>query len=115
MKTKHTKVTQKMSIWAIPKSDYDLEDLSPGEMPFDYKIFTNMNTPWQDGSVKVDTQEVDLWVPAGVDLLEQAIETLKEQIKETRAEAQSKITKYEQQIEQLTLIEYKPIPGGELI
>lgn len=106
MKTKRTEVVQKMSIWAIPKSDYEIDESKPGEMPFNYKIMTTMNTPWQDGSVKVHEAEMVMYVPAGLDLLEKAVETLKEQIKETRAEAQSKIHKYEEQINNLMLLEW---------
>ena len=106
MKTKRTEVVQKMAIWAIPKSDYEIEE-SPNEMPFNYKIMTGpCSTPWQDGSVKVHEADMTMYVPAGLDLLEKAVETLKDQIKETRAEAQSKIVKYEAQINNLLLIEW---------
>ena len=106
MKTKRTEVVQKMAIWAIPKSDYEIEESAPGEMPFKYQIMTSGGSPWQDGSVKVHEKEITMYVPAGLDLLEKAVETLKEQIKETRAEAQSKIYKYEAQINNLLLIEW---------
>lgn len=107
MKTERTKVTQEVHIWAIPKSEWEIQE-SPNELPFRYQMFTNHNTPWQDGSVKVSSHDVDLYVPADIDLLGAAIETLKEQIETVRNESWVKIKKFEEQIQNLTLLEHKP-------
>jgi len=114
MKTKMTEVKANLAIWAIPRRHDFVEE---GELPFRYVVKTDFDTPWQDGSTKVHTVETTLIVPAGIDLLASAIETLKEQIKTTRKESNEKIAKYEKQITNLALLEHKPetVSGGEIV
>ena len=61
--------------------------------------------------------ETTLIVPAGIDLLASAIETLKEEIRTTRKESNEKIANYEKQIANLALLEHMPeiVSGGELV
>jgi hypothetical protein len=105
MKTEATKVTNTLQIWAIPQSDYYIEE-HPGEIPFRYEIRTHK--PYQDGSVMVHETEVSLLVPAGIDLLKAAIETLQSEIKTTRAEAEKRCQELEKQVHNLLLLEHKP-------
>jgi hypothetical protein len=103
MKTKRTEVQAKIAIWAIP-NNYAEE----GELPFTYTAMMGSGTPWQDGSVKVMAREELFVVPAGIDLLAKAIETLKGEIQKTRAEAASQVKKYEMQMESLLQLTYQP-------
>ena len=102
MKTKRTEVNCTLAIWAIPNSYKDEE----GTLPFDYKVKLGNETPWQDGSVKITESEQIVYVPAGIDLLEKAIETLKGEIQKTRADAQKTVEKYEKQMESLLQLTY---------
>lgn len=106
MKTESTKVTSKVQIWAIPKESYEMNEEDPNALPFQYQIMSNR--PYKDGSVMVSETEISLWVPEGIDLLEKAIETLKEEIKDTRASAEIRCESLQKQINNLFLLEHKP-------
>ena len=103
MKTEETIVKYNISAWAIPR-EYE----NTGKLPFRYITKLGTDTPWQDGAVKLHKRELVLVVPAGIDLLEKAIETLKGEIQKTRAEAQIQVEKYEKQMESLLQLTYVP-------
>lgn len=107
MKTETTKVTETLQIWAIPQSDYWREN-HPDELPFRYAIKTH--SPYEDGAVKVCEQEVTLWVPEGVDLLEKAIETLQGEIKEEKIRHKDRVDQLQKQINSLLLLEHQVDP-----
>ena len=114
MKTTMTEVTEPLCIWAIPKHEYQIE-ADPHSLPFNYEFRRKGHTPYQDGSTLVHTVDVTLVVPAGIDLLEKAIETLKSEIQKTRAEAQVQVEKLEKQIEGLLMLEHKDDLTGQVI
>lgn len=99
MKTKRQYVKGPVSVWAIPKSSWERVE---GEDAFRYVI--KDSTPWESGAVKVCTQEVELVVPAGIDLLARAVETLQEKQRAVLAEAHRQNTEYEEQIKRLLMI-----------
>ena len=103
MKTEETVIKYDISAWAVP-SEYE----DTGKLPFRYITKLGNDTPWQDGAVKLHKRELALVVPAGIDLLEKAIETLKGEIQKTRAEAQVKVEKYEKHMESLLQLTYVP-------
>ena len=105
MKTLQTKVEFKFSVWAIPLAFAD-----EGELPFEFKVMMGLNTPWQDGSVKIMERDSMVVVPAGIDLLSKAIETLKGEIQKTRAEAQVQVEKYEKQLDGLLQLTFQEHP-----
>jgi hypothetical protein len=105
LKTESTEVTETLQIWAIPRSEWQIER-DPAKFPFRYEIRTG--SPYQDGSVKVHEQEVSLYVPAGIDLRKKAIETLSEEIKTVKKDADTRVKDLEEQINSLALLEYKP-------
>ena len=106
-----TEVTSTLAVWAIPRNQ---EFVNPGELPFRYQVNTDGHTPWQDGATKVHTTEVTVIVPAGIDLLASAIDTLKEEIKRTKDEAKVRVEKFEKQIANLSLLEHKPTIIGDV-
>ena len=101
--TKTTVVKGKAQIWAKPSYEYDYELEENVPTGFEYVI--QDYAPWQNGSVMVSEQEIELTVPAGINLVEQAIETLERaeeealhQYNETKAE----LSKRKQQLLQIT-------------
>ena len=105
MKTETTKVTTTLQLWAIPRSEYYIET-HPEELPFRYEARTEKC--WQDGAVKLHEEEVTVWVPEGIDLLEKAVETLKDEIKDVKKTADERVEDLQQQINNLLMLEYTP-------
>lgn len=111
MKTKNTQLTQKLSVWAIPKSAYTIEkerERNPNSEPFEFKVCTNF--PWESGAVNVFEKEVTIEVPDGIDLTQRAIETLTKAKQDLLANVNYQIDEINKQIANLTLLEYIPEP-----
>jgi len=100
--TKLTEVTQDISIWAVPNHNAE-----PDQDPFDYELFTVGSRPWRDGAVKVNTLPVTLMVPAGLNLIQKAIETLKEAQDEVLKDAHEKVAELEKRIGEFTLLTHQ--------
>jgi len=119
MKTEKTTVSGKCYIWALPMTDYQvklaLEEVD-GDMekvtPFKYEITASCSN-WHDGAVRVCEFDVVGTVPEGIDLVKQAVETLRDEIIKVRKDADDKIADLEEQIKNLALIEYKPAENDE--
>lgn len=107
MLTKQTDVVGQISIWAVPKSNPE-----PGEEPFEYELYSEYASPWKQGAVKVNTLAVTLTVPAGLNLIQKAVETLKEAQDELRKECVEKVEKLEDRIKELALLTHQPSPNG---
>lgn len=101
MFTKAELITGTIEIWARPRKFYDTE----GDSPFIYEL----RRPYEDGEVKVATHEVSLAVPAGVNLVEAALETLKAKKTEIQAKADDEMAKVDKQIQSLRLLA-APVP-----
>lgn len=113
MYTKHTAVESKATIWAIPKSEntikYELldhPDVTPE--PFFYKIYAGYSTPYESGAVKVHDFEITAFVPAGINLVEKAVETMQKEIETIKADAYDAVTKLEKRIQDLQYITHQP-------
>jgi hypothetical protein len=98
MHTKSEPVTGSIQIWAIPRSTYELTQ-NPELSPFTYQLCTS--TPWQTGAVRVSTHEVILYVPAGVNLLAAALETLELKKKEAFDYYARQVKEIDEQVQQL--------------
>ena len=114
MKTQLTKVDGKAYIWAVPKGEYTLGqeirengDSMVGICPFKYDVTCN-ESDWRSDSVLVAEFDIVGTVPAGIDLVLKAVETLRNQIVTIQAEAEKEVAKIEEKIRKLALIEYKP-------
>jgi antitoxin component HigA of HigAB toxin-antitoxin module len=109
MKTKNTQLTQKLAIWAIPKSSYQIErdrKENPDADAFEFRVLTN--SPWESGAVNVFEKEVTIEVPDGIDLTQRAIETLTKAKQDLLANVNHQIEEINKQIANLTLIEHTP-------
>lgn len=106
-------VTDKIEIWAIPR--YQWADKS--EPPFSYHLYAG-TTPYQEGAVKVSTQEVTLSVPAGINLLQAALDTLEDAKVRAREAYMEKVRSLDVQIQNLRQLTHQPEPRdvvGEVI
>jgi hypothetical protein len=118
MITKREKVKGKAFIWAIPTSDWERNN-NPEVGVFRYKVGTEQNV-YCTGAVKVCEHEVELEVPAGVNLLERAIVTLNEEKTRVLGEAQKRAMEIQEEINKLLMIGHEKKPEireveGELL
>lgn len=105
--TTRQKVEGEIAIWAVPK--YNPE---PDVDPFEYELFSGSNKPWRDGAVKVNTETVTLHLPGGLNLVQKAVETLREAQVEIQTEATKNVAALEERIRELGLLTYQPTPDG---
>ena len=114
MKTTNEVVKGIAYIWAVPKTEWALKrevELNDGVMdgicPFTYDI-TDSKSDWRNNTVLVHEFDIAGVVPAGIDLVLKAVETLRDKIVEIQAEADKKVAELEEQIKNLALIEFQP-------
>lgn len=98
-------VTGEVQIWAVPRSSYAPKDAPP----FSYQLHAG-TIPYQDGSVKVCTHTVTLQVPAGVNLLQAALDTLEDAKVKAREAYMEKIRNLDIQIQSLRQLTHQPEP-----
>ncbi len=103
--TIETVVKQTITIWAIPRSKWFLEE-HPEECPYTFQVRTDK--PWDEGAVQVYEQEIELTVPAGINVTAQAITTFKEAQREIQLQADEKINTLEERIKALLQITHQP-------
>ena len=108
MKTKRTLVEGNMYVFAKAKSEFQLEDLKPGELPFDYVL--KAYDYGDEDCVRLHEFKVSDYLPDGIDITLKCVENLKEQIEEAEKEFKRKVKDLEARIRSLALIEYKPEP-----
>jgi len=100
-------VAGKVAIYAVPLSEWERRHKKTDDL-FEYRFYANASKPWENGAVKVVEHDVVLPVPAGINLIEQAISTLTEAKGEVLAEAQVKLNELDKQIDKLRLLSYTP-------
>ena len=105
MLTKNEPVVGEVQIWAVPRSKYYMNE-NPTASPFEYQLHTR--DPWTTGAVRVCTHEVTLQVPAGINLLAAAVETLEAKIKEAEATFIRTKLELQEQINNLLMLSYSP-------
>lgn len=113
MKTKEETVTQTVYLWAVPHSQWHREHF-PDDGPFNY-VITDSDYHYTTGSVKLLEHEVTLNVPAGIDLLQKAVETLKEEQVRVKTEANQKCNELQEQINSLLLLSHNPEPDDTVV
>lgn len=115
MYTSNEAARGKVAVWAVPKYSWELEaelreNPNTTPRPFKYALYAGTK-PWQDGAVQVVEREVSIVVPAGINLVEKAVETLEEAKRELYVETQEKINKLDARIQELRLLAFIPDPG----
>lgn len=105
MKTEREKISGMASVWALPRTTWEIEQSEDGRA---FKYIVKTDTAWQDGAVKVCDFNVDTWIPDGIDLVEKAIETMQEKINSIQKNAQKEVDNLLEQIKSMQLIEHQP-------
>ena len=103
--TEKTPVTETIQLWAMPQSQWHRENY-PEDNPFRYEMRTD--EPYGEGNILLDEQELTLYVPAGIDLREKAVETLQAEVARIRREASEQCEKLQEQINSLRLLAHMP-------
>ncbi len=104
-RTTQESVTAEVAVWAIPRTEHEISTSDDG-CPFNYEL--RLTDAWQDGAIKLHEATVAVNLPAGIPLLDKAIETLKEAIEEERRESDKRVARMQARIDSLALIEYIP-------
>lgn len=105
MKTKSESITATVYVYAKAKSKWQLENLKPDEMPFEYNV--KDYDYGDESSVRIMEQEITLNIPADIDITAACISNLQERIIAVRQQASKEIENLSQRIRDLSLIEYK--------
>jgi hypothetical protein len=102
--TKLTPITRLIKIWAIPKPFPE-----PGEEPFTFEVRTDR--PWGTGAVMIHEEEITLEIPAGINLVAKAVETLEHAKREKTDEYIRDLKDLDKRIDDLKLLS-GPSEGG---
>jgi len=95
--TKLTPITRTIKIWAIPKSFPE-----PGEEPFTFEVRTDR--PWATGAVMIHEEDVTLIIPAGINLIAKAVETLEQAKREKTDDYVRDLKDLDRRIDDLKLL-----------
>ena len=115
LRTESQQVTGLISVWAVPKARWELEDeLEAGNLhPFPFRFILSTSHVWTDGAVELTQKEVSIYLPEGIDLLQAAMDTLRRAKSQILAEAEKKCQEIDEQMQHLMMITYQPQPADE--
>lgn len=115
MKTENTPVEGVVQIWAEPKSqwkmDRDEEETGLQQFPFEYTLRTS--APYGTSNVMVHEVPMTLHVPAGINLLAKAVETLNAAIVEERKTSALRVADLQEKANRLLMLEFKDVTPPE--
>jgi hypothetical protein len=106
MKTKAEAIDRTVYVFAEAKTPHQLENLSPGELPFEYRV--KQYDYGDESSVRVHEQKITVHIPGGIDLTLECVKNLEEKIIDVQKTADADIQDLRARIKALALIEYKP-------
>jgi len=88
-----------------------MDDVKEGKPPFVYKLKAGYGDYFLDSNeIKVSTEEIEMLLPAGIDLLAATVETLKKKKEEVLARAHREATALQDEINSLLMLTYQPDP-----
>lgn len=106
MKTQAQTLERKVFLYAEAKSQYQIDNLEPGELPFEYRV---KEFDYGDEScVRIHEQAILVQVPEGIDITLACIKNLEEKITKIEEDAAIEVADLRKRIKALALIEYKP-------
>jgi hypothetical protein len=106
VKTTEETIRATVYVYARAKTPYQLENLSEGELPYDYHV--KDYDYGDESSVRICAQDILLQIPAGIDVTQKCIENLKEKIRAVEEQAKKDIEDLNKRIRDLSLIEFQP-------
>jgi hypothetical protein len=83
------------------------------EGPFKYEITNSGSYHWKTGAVCILESDVTVQVPAGIDLISKAFDTLNAAKVQAQVEYNQKIKDLDKQIHQLLMLTHQPEPKPE--
>lgn len=108
MLTQRENLRTTVYVYAKAKSPYMLDNLEPGELPYEYRV---KDFDFGDeSSVRIMEHEILIPIPEGIDITTQCIANLKEKIVAVEREAKEAVKDLNDRIRNLALIEYRPEP-----
>ena len=118
MSTLHTEsqqVTGLVSVWAVPKARWQIEEeVEDGNpRPFPFRFILSTSRVWEEGAVELTQKEISIYLPDGIDLLQAAMDTLRRAKSQILAEAEKKCQEIDEQMQRLMMITYQPQPADE--
>ena len=115
LRTESQQVTGLISVWAVPKARWQLEEeISEGNFsPFPFRFILSTSHVWEDGAVELTQKEVSIYLPEGIDLLQAAMDTLRRAKSKILADAEKKCQEIDEQMQHLMMITYQPEPADE--
>lgn len=105
--TREETVTGMVHIYAVPSTDRS--------RAFDYRVTSYEPYLMPTSAVKVTTFEVSGVVPAGINLVERALETMEQKQREIQEKADREKERIEEEKQNLLMITHQPVEGGELV
>jgi len=105
MKTEKFSVTAPIYVWAWPK-DPKYEDVEGGVFHFDLRDSKSYH--WRTGAICIHEMEVTIDVPAGVDLLGKAVDTIHAKIAEEQMEQDRTVRELNEQLKGLLQLTHQP-------
>jgi hypothetical protein len=111
MKTTKQTITRNIYVFAEAKTKYQLKNLAPGELPFDYKL--KAYDYGDESCVRIMEQPISVVIPEGIDITLECVKNLQEKIDAIRKDSAERIKELEERIRNLTLIEYRPVNDGD--
>jgi len=87
MKTTEENVVGEVSIWAVPRTEWEIKQ-SDDKKFFHLELYSQNLEPYREGAVQLCTEEVTLTCPAGIDMVQAAVDTLhgvKEKVEQDHA------------------------------
>lgn len=118
--TKREKVEGQVSVWAVPKSNYELKrekEAAPDSVPrpFNFVLMSEPGRRWETGAVKVQTFDASFVIDGGINLVEKALETLNDEKKVAYDEYAKKLKELDAAIDRLKLLEHMVPDDGEYV
>lgn len=110
MKTTKENIERTVYVFAEAKTQYELENLEAGELPFTYKV--KQYDYGDESSVRIMEQPIILTIPEGIDITLECVKNLEEKIVALEADCKKEVAELRERIRSLALIEYKPEVDG---
>jgi|19_taG_2_1085344.scaffolds.fasta_scaffold03972_2 hypothetical protein len=75
MKTTKQDVVGEVCIWAVPRTEWEISQ-SEDKKPFHLELYCSNDEPYREAAVQLYAEEVVLTCPAGIDMVQAAVDTL---------------------------------------
>lgn len=106
MITTKENIERSVYIFAVAKTQYQLENLAEGELPFEYRV--KAYDFGDETCVRIMEQPLIITIPEGIDITLECVKNLEEKIVAVEKEAALEVADLRKRIRALALITYQP-------